>query len=204
MTFATLVVDHAALAQAFDAWENGYRTNPTTFRTPEESAALGVSQVSAERADYLIELLNENLASDGRGGILEWFKVAVPNPTYDNQRVQIGCHYEEVAEMAEVIGDISLQSELIEVADVYKNLVFPMNLHHQEDHIALLDSLCDQIVTAIGMAHMMGYDIRGALAEVDRSNWSKFVDGKPVFNEQGKIAKGPNYTPPDLTPFLNR
>ena len=204
MTFATIVVDHAALARAFEAWETGYRANPTTFRTPEESAALGVSQVSAERADYMLELLSENLASHGGSGILDWFKVAVPNPTYDNQRVQLGVHYEEVSEMAGVIGDVSLANDLREVADVYKALAFPLTLGHQDDHLALLDSLCDQIVTATGVAYMMGYDIRGALAEVDRSNWSKFVDGKPVFNEQGKIAKGPNYTPPDLTKFLNR
>lgn len=38
--------------------------------------------------------------------------------------------------------------------------------------------------------------------EVDRSNWSKFVDGKPVFNEQGKIAKPESYSPPNLVEFV--
>ena len=65
----------------------------------------------------------------------------------------------------------------------------------------LLDALCDQIVTAVGVAHMFGMNIEGAMDEVNRSNFSKFVDGKPVFNEHGKIIKGPNYTPPDLTGF---
>ena len=66
----------------------------------------------------------------------------------------------------------------------------------------LLDALCDQIVTAVGVAHMFGLDIEGALAEVNRSNWSKFVDGKPTFDANGKIAKPATYSKPDLTPFL--
>lgn len=67
--------------------------------------------------------------------------------------------------------------------------------------IELLDSLCDQIVTAIGVAHMMGFDIESALNEVNRSNWSKFIDGKAVFDENGKIAKPDTYSKPDLTSF---
>jgi hypothetical protein len=38
-----------------------------------------------------------------------------------------------------------------------------------------------------------------AINRVNSSNWSKYnADGKPIFNEHGKIAKGPNYAPPDL------
>lgn len=70
------------------------------------------------------------------------------------------------------------------------------------DKTELLDALCDQIVTAVGVAHMFGMNIEGALTEVNRSNWSKFVNEAPVFDENGKIAKGPDYTPPDLTEFL--
>jgi predicted HAD superfamily Cof-like phosphohydrolase len=68
--------------------------------------------------------------------------------------------------------------------------------------VELLDALCDQIVTAVGVAYMMGMDIEGALAEVNRSNWSKFEGGVPVFNEQGKIAKGVEYTPPELSDYI--
>ena len=140
--------------------------------------------------------------------VLGWFEAAVPNPTPANQCIQLGVHYEEVGEMAEAIGDTNTAEELASISAFYKHCAADeqnANLALANiDHAALLDSLCDQIVTATGVAYMMGYDIRGALAEVDRSNWSKFVDGKPVFNAQGKIAKGPNYTPPDLTKFLNR
>lgn len=51
---------------------------------------------------------------------------------------------------------------------------------------------------------MMGFDMVGALKEVNASNYSKFENGKPVFNEQGKIAKGKDYFKPNLTTYLKR
>ena len=70
------------------------------------------------------------------------------------------------------------------------------------DRQELLDSLADQIVTAVGVARMFELDIVGALKEVNASNYSKFVDGKPLFDENGKIKKGPNYFKPDLSKFV--
>lgn len=61
---------------------------------------------------------------------------------------------------------------------------------------------CDQIVTALGVGYMFGFDMQLALAEVVRSNWSKFENGKPVFDDNGKIKKGVNYTPPQLGEFI--
>jgi NTP pyrophosphatase (non-canonical NTP hydrolase) len=132
-----------------------------------------------------------------------WFERAVPNPTDKNRAVQIGVHFEEVAEMAEAIREDKVHEKLAYIADFHKRL----NQGFATDdplvnRKELLDSLCDQIVTAVGVAHMFGMDIAGALSEVNRSNWSKFIDGQPVFNEHGKIAKGPEYTPPNLDSFL--
>lgn len=134
--------------------------------------------------------------------VLQWFTLAVPEPTDSNKCVQIGCHYEEAAEMAASIGLESFSSEISGVADDFKGGYFPAHVIETLDKNAMLDSLCDQIVTAIGVAHMFGFDIVGALSEVNRSNFSKFVDGKPVFNEQGKIAKPSTYSPPVLDSFL--
>jgi predicted HAD superfamily Cof-like phosphohydrolase len=134
--------------------------------------------------------------------ILHWFKAAVPNPTDKNRAVQIGVHFEEVAEMAESISQASLANDLNEVSGYFKKLLTVNSDHALIDRTELLDSLCDQIVTAVGVAHMFGMDISGALNEVNRSNWSKFVDGQPVFNETGKIMKGPGYTPPNLDSFV--
>lgn len=48
----------------------------------------------------------------------------------------------------------------------------------------------------------MGFDMVGALDEVNKSNWSKFKDGVPAFDENGKIAKADGYFKPDLAKFL--
>ena len=105
--------------------------------------------------------------------------------------------------MAEAMGDGEAQHSLEVTADNYKAIMdWCYNSAKSSNKIELLDSLCDQIVTAIGVAHMLGMDIENALAEVNRSNHSKFEDGKPVFNAQGKISKGVNYTPPKLGKFI--
>ena len=138
--------------------------------------------------------------------IKEWFKAAKPEPTVKDACVQIGCHYEEEAEMADALWDNNVMESAENAADAYKDTedcfgYFLEDLTERQ-RIQLLDAICDQIVTAVGVAYMMGMDIEGALAEVNRSNWSKFEGGVPVFNEQGKIAKGVEYTPPELSDYI--
>ena len=80
---------------------------------------------------------------------------------------------------------------------------FADDVGHARAVLLVLDSLADQIVTAVGTAHMNGMDIVGALHEVNGSNFSKFDDeGNPIFNDNKKIMKGPNYYKPDLVKFL--
>lgn len=141
--------------------------------------------------------------------ILKWFKKAVPEPTIEAACVQIGCHYEEVAEMAAVTGDMDIKSDCDSAGYHYKvknkNYLSDLKLIAQDDEskIELLDSLCDQIVTAVGVAHMLEMDIARALDEVNRSNWSKFESGSPVFDENGKIKKGASYFKPELSRFVD-
>ena len=136
----------------------------------------------------------------------KWFEQAIPNPTIEHACIQVGCHLEEVAEMMAVTGDEGLMCDLEEVSNYYKCCYKPfvnsINMADDNDKQELLDSLADQIVTAVGVAHMMGFDILGALDEVNRSNFSKFEDGKPVFDANGKITKGKNYVKPDLRRFV--
>ena len=137
--------------------------------------------------------------------IKEWFKAAKPNPSTADACVQIGCHYEEVSEMSAVLYD-DVEHALVNTALAYKMnrsryLAYVEELS-ADARVELLDALCDQVVTAVGVAYMMGMDIEGALAEVNRSNWSKFEGGVPVFNKQGKIAKGAEYTPPELSDYI--
>lgn len=142
--------------------------------------------------------------------ILKWFKKAVPEPTIENACVQIGCHYEEVGEMATALSD-QVVFDISKTAELYKSKEVSHLISVEEvklglgdsDKCELLDSLCDQIVTAVGVAHMLGMDIEGALDEVNRSNWSKFENGSPVFDDNGKIKKGASYFKPDLTRFID-
>lgn len=140
--------------------------------------------------------------TDHISDIKGWFELAVPTPTDKNRAVQLGVHFEEVGEMLQTLPTHHpcLRDDLADVANGYKKR-HEVN-GEDVDRIELLDALCDQIVTAVGVAHMFGMDIEGALAEVTRSNWSKFVDGKPVFDTNGKIAKPPTYSKPDLTLFV--
>ena len=136
---------------------------------------------------------------------LKWFELAVPKPTLKSQMVQIGCHFEEVAEMMTELGNRYESLEVDNLADYYKNMftdsehIEPLSL---EKDIELLDSLCDQIITALGVGYMFGFDMQKALTEVVRSNFSKFENSKPVFDDNGKIKKGANYTPPQLGEFI--
>jgi hypothetical protein len=68
-----------------------------------------------------------------------------------------------------------------------------------DDRNGFLDSLADQIVTAVGVGHCAGMKTAAACVAVNSSNWSKFSEnGYPLFDENGKIKKGPNYHKPDL------
>lgn len=58
--------------------------------------------------------------------------------------------------------------------------------------------LADLLYVVYGTADSFGIDIDRVFAEVHRSNMSKLVDGKPLKREDGKVLKGPNYTPPNL------
>lgn len=141
--------------------------------------------------------------------IAEWFKLAVPSPTRTNQRVQLGCHLEEVSEMLEIVlepGD-DLTIMVGEAADGLKQNYFDPKFLEEltpSQQADLLDALCDQIVTAIGVAHMYGFDIIGALAAVDDANWRKFIEGLPQFDQNGKIKKPEGWEPASVVPFLRR
>ena len=76
-------------------------------------------------------------------------------------------------------------------------------LHIRENEVVILDAICDSIYVLIGLALKMGMNLDGAFREVHRSNMSKLgPDGKPIKRADGKVLKGPNYTPPKLEAFI--
>ena len=65
------------------------------------------------------------------------------------------------------------------------------------------DALTDILYVTYGAGHAFGIDLDKCFNEVQKSNMSKLdSDGKPIFNEDGKVMKGPNYFKPDLNKFL--
>ncbi len=72
-----------------------------------------------------------------------------------------------------------------------------------EDIVEVADALTDLIYVVYGAGHSFGIDLDKCFAEVQRSNLSKLnIDGKPIYNENGKVMKGPNYSKPNLKQFL--
>lgn len=139
-----------------------------------------------------------------------WFIKAVPNPTSKNINTQMGCHLEEVVEMLVELNSLTPEYQaqltnaigaLTVLSDTMKQDAYAFDVA-QEQRLAVLDSLADQIVTATGVGVFLGMNVPGALGEVNRSNYSKFENGEPVFNENKKVMKGKDYTPPDLSKFI--
>ena len=65
------------------------------------------------------------------------------------------------------------------------------------------DALTDILYVTYGAGHAFGVDLDKCFEEVQNSNMSKLgSDGKPIYNEKGKVMKGPNYFKPDLTKFV--
>ena len=67
----------------------------------------------------------------------------------------------------------------------------------------IADALTDILYVTYGAGYAYGIDLDKCFEEVQRENMSKLgEDGKPIFNEQGKVMKGPNYIKPDLSKFV--
>ena len=65
------------------------------------------------------------------------------------------------------------------------------------------DALTDILYVTYGAGHAFGIDLNKCFDEVQRSNMSKLGDdGKPIYNEQGKVMKGPKYFQPDLSKYI--
>ena len=66
-----------------------------------------------------------------------------------------------------------------------------------------IDALTDILYVTYGAGHAFGVNLDKCFEEVQNSNMSKLgKDGKPIFNENGKVMKGPNYFKPNLSQFL--
>ena len=79
------------------------------------------------------------------------------------------------------------------------------NAMESKDLLEVADALTDILYVTYGAGHAFGIDLDKCFDEVQNSNMSKLgEDGKPIYNELGKVMKGPNYFKPDLTKFVNK
>ena len=73
-----------------------------------------------------------------------------------------------------------------------------------KDLLEVADALTDILYVTYGAGHAFGIDLDKCFEEVQNSNMSKLgEDGKPIYNESGKVMKGPKYFKPDLSKFVN-
>ena len=74
---------------------------------------------------------------------------------------------------------------------------------YNKDLLEVADALTDILYVTYGAGIAFGIDLDKCFEEVQNSNMSKLgVDGKPIYNEAGKVMKGPNYFKPDLSKFV--
>ena len=75
---------------------------------------------------------------------------------------------------------------------------------NNKDLLEVADALTDILYVTYGAGHAFGIDLDQCFEEVQNSNMSKLDEnGKPIYNDSGKVMKGPNYFKPDLSKFIN-
>jgi predicted HAD superfamily Cof-like phosphohydrolase len=155
-----------------DAFGEAKWANPD-MREAYRQKALGHAATVITRSDYRRVVEDD----DAIAGMVREFHVAFDLPINDATRtlnkLRADLIREEAAETAEAVesGDL--------------------------EHMA--KELADLAYVAYGAALTLGIDLDVAIAAVHASNMSKLVDGKPVMREDGKVLKGPNYAPPDMS-----
>ena len=86
-----------------------------------------------------------------------------------------------------------IKEELDEFTEAMKN----------KDLLEVADALTDILYVAYGAGHAFGIDLDKCFDEVQNSNMSKLDEnGKPIYNDSGKVMKGPNYFKPDFSKFV--
>ena len=87
-----------------------------------------------------------------------------------------------------------IKEELSELSEAMNN----------KDLLEVADALTDILYVTYGAGHAFGINLDKCFEEVQNSNMSKLDEnGKPIYNEHGKVMKGPNYFKPDLSKFVS-
>ena len=119
---------------------------------------------------------------------------------FDDVKIFMKTYDQEIKEKPEFPKEkvIDLRISLIkEELDEFQEALKEKNL------VEVADALTDLLYVTYGAGHAFGIDLDKCFAEVQRSNMSKLGDdGKPIYNEQGKVMKGSRYYKPNLKQFI--
>ena len=107
---------------------------------------------------------------------------------------------QEVKEKADFPNDKIMTLRYVLIKEELSELKEAIN---KKDIKEVADALTDILYVTYGAGHAFGIDLDKCFEEVQNSNMSKLgTDGKPIYNENGKVLKGPNYFKPNLTKFV--
>ena len=120
---------------------------------------------------------------------------------FEKVKLFMNTYGQEVKDKAE-FSDAETNKLRIElIKEELEELTQAMN---EKNLLEVADALTDILYVTYGAGHAFGIDLDKCFDEVQNSNMSKLgEDGKPIYNESGKVMKGPNYFKPDLLKFIN-
>ena len=120
---------------------------------------------------------------------------------FEKVRVFMKTYGQEVKDKAGLSDAITNKLRIDLIKEELEELTEAMK---DENLLEVADALTDILYVTYGAGHAFGIDLDKCFEEVQNSNMSKLGDdGKPIYNEAGKVMKGPNYFKPDLSKYLN-
>ncbi len=120
---------------------------------------------------------------------------------FEKVRLFMKTYGQEVKDKAGFSDDKTNKLRIDLIKEELKELTDAMQ---DENLLEVADALTDILYVTYGAGHAFGIDLDKCFEEVQNSNMSKLgEDGKPIYNEAGKVMKGPNYFKPDLSKYLN-
>ena len=120
---------------------------------------------------------------------------------FEKVKLFMNTYGQEVKGKAEFSDEKTNKLRIDLIKEELEELTHAMN---DKNLLEVADALTDILYVTYGAGHAFGIDLDKCFDEVQNSNMSKLgEDGKPIYNESGKVMKGPNYFKPDLLKFIN-
>ena len=120
---------------------------------------------------------------------------------FEKVKLFMNTYGQEVKDKAEFSDEKTNKLRIDLIKEELEELTHAIN---DKNLLEVADALTDILYVTYGAGHAFGIDLDKCFDEVQNSNMSKLgEDGKPIYNESGKVMKGPNYFKPDLLKFIN-